>query len=313
MSRATRTKAREENTLFGDQATPAAESKPTPEKTPKKTKAKGTEVAVASNVETLPVAKPENLIASLFDAIIDPKIGPEKVTVLVDIRERLMREKARVEFMTMYVDLQSVLPSINRDGKLDQGTTRSGKQGVASRFATYENIRSEVDKLLRERRMALIATPDVPAEGHGILIRASLSYVCDTDFGKYVYSIEANFPLPRDDTGGKSPPQGIGSSMKYGMRYAYIALLGIVSHDPRDAGDLDSDKRTRKPADGEQLTKAQIEALKKAIEFCGVGEAKFCEHYKIEKVEDLPAKMLDEAMQACRDFVANKPAEKAGG
>ena len=40
---------------------------------------------------------------------------------------------------------------------------------------------------------------------------------------------------------------------------------------------------------------------------CGVGTEKFCAHYAIEKVEQLPAHQYDEAVKACLDFKNKRP------
>lgn len=320
MSRATRTKTRSEATpdlLVGvdEKVEPAKKEAPKQEIQPPnkgsagKREPKQHVVTVAD--KNLPAPTADNLLSSLLSAIVDPRVDPAKVKTLTEVRKELMNEQAHVEFFEAYVAMKASLPVIRRDGKLDQGTTKSGRQGVTARYATYENIMDSVAPKLREHGFSMIVLPDAGPDGTGIVVRGSLSFVAQTQYGKHVYTERCAFPVPNDPTGGKSPPQGVGSAVKYGMRYAAIALLGIVSHAQEDADDHDG-KRTRKPADGEQISAAEIEKLRKAIEFCGATEEEFCTFYKLEKIEDLPAKMLAEAMDACRRRAEGNEKEAKG-
>lgn len=263
-------------------------------------------------VERLPVAKPENLLVSLFSAITDSKVEPAKVVALTDVRDKLMREQAYVEFMTAYIEMQAELPRITKDGLLDQGTTRSsGRQGVKARWATYEHINDSVRPILVKHKFGMLLLPDIPTEGGGIIIRGQLGYVCTTQYGKIVHAVQCTIPVPNDPTGGKSPPQGVGAALSYGKRYGAIALLNLVSYAPEDADD-DAVKGSARAAKAketvaERISAKQAEELRKAIEFCGVGEARFCEKFEIQKVEDLLTVSLADAMGACRSY-----AEKAG-
>jgi hypothetical protein len=42
--------------------------------------------------------------------------------------------------------------------------------------------------------------------------------------------------------------------------------------------------------------------LLKAINDCGVGPATFLQKYEIDAVKDLPAKLFEEAVKACKDY-----------
>jgi hypothetical protein len=327
MSRATRTKARDAAPdLLGDVATdPPKTDSATPENKPAKKEPSPPNQGSAGKREpkqhvvtvtadkNLPEPTANNLLSSLLSAIVDPRVDPAKVKTLTEVRKELMNEQAHVEFFEAYVAMKASLPVIRRDGKLDQGTTKSGRQGVTARYATYENIMDSVAPKLREHGFSMIVLPDAGQDGTGIVVRGSLSFVAQTQYGKHVYTERCAFPVPNDPTGGKSPPQGVGSAVKYGMRYAAIALLGIVSHAPEDADNHDGKKQTRKPADGEQISETEIYKLRKAIEFCGATDEEFCTFYKLEKIDDLPAKMLPEAMDACRRRAEGNEKEAKGG
>ncbi len=266
------------------------------------------------------VPQHQNLLAALFSAISDPTVDPAKVHVLLDARDRLMKEQAKVEFFSAYIDLQSELPSIRQDGKLDQGTTKTGRAGVATRFATFQNINAITKPILAKRRFGMLLLPDVPAEGSGIIIRGQLGYVCETQYGKFVHVESCVIPVPPEVSGGKNAAQGVGSSLSYGKRYGAIALLNLVSHAPEDADDDAGRKRRPAPADrgdqaaeGAKLSADDVKKLRAAIEFCGVSDAAFCKHYSIAKVDDLPASALADALAACKDHAENREGKATHG
>lgn len=247
---------------------------------------------------------PPNLLAAIIQAAADPACNPDKLHALLDARDRLMREQAHVEFMGAYIQLQSRLPRINKDGILDQGTTKSGRQGAKARYATYENINASTKDILAEERFGLLLLPDVGADGTGIIIRGQLAYVCETQYGKIVHVERCTIAVPPEASGGKNAAQGVGSSLSYGKRFGAIALLNLVSF----AGpDRDTDaKKVEPPQETVLINSKQIAELNAAIKDCGVDVDTVLNHYKVEKLDDLPVSSLTDALQACARFKANK-------
>lgn len=286
-----------------------AESKPTPEKKPR-----AQHLAV---VDTRAPAKvvSENLLASLMTAISNPRVDPAKMHALLDVRARVMQEQAQVEFFRAYIRLQGKLPSINKDGLIDQGETKSGRRGSKSRYATYENINAVTNPILAEEKFGLLLLPDVGPEGHGVIIRGQLGFVCDTQYGEIVHIERCTIAVPPEVSGSKNPAQGVGSSLSYGKRYGAIALLNLVSHAPDDR---DTDARPPKksaPASNssvqeaetiEYLTPKQVEEMNAAINDCRIGVEAFCNHYNIKEVSDLSPHLFAEAKQACSNYKAKQ-------
>lgn len=260
--------------------------------------------------------QPPSLLASLMKAISDPRANPEKVHTLLDARKRVMMEQAEVEYMVAYIKMQSLLPRITRDGKLDQGETRTGRRGVSARYATFENINDAVRPILVEHKFGLFLLPDAAPVGQsGIIIRGKLVYVCTTDYGEVVFQQECAIPVPAEVSGGKNAAQGAGSSISYGKRYATIALLNIVSYAPEDRDDdsraAGQATRQKPPKEIDALTDKQVADLKKAIEECGATEEMFCHRFQIDKIAVLPPNQLGEANTACRAFKAKREAANA--
>jgi hypothetical protein len=311
MSRTTRRAAAEGDLLTDVLPKDEKPAQPAPEAKPAKPKRQQVAVVAGTAVAK---AEPQNLLEALFRAISDPLVDGAKVHVMLDARERLMKEQAAVAFMRGYIRLQAVLPSINKDGLIDQGETRSGRKGSKSRYATYENINAVTKPILTEEQFGMLLLPDVGADGTGIIIRGQLGMVCQTQYGEIVHIERCTIAVPPETSGSKNAAMGVGSSLSYGKRYGAIALLNLVSHAPDDR---DTDARAAKKAQPsgdasdiqaqtEYLTPKQVTDLEAAITDCGIGAEKFCAHYQIKEVGDLDPKLLPEALKACRDYKAKK-------
>lgn len=289
-------------------AAPKAESKPTPAK-----KLKAQHLAV---VDTRAPAKvvSENLLSSLMTAISDPRVDPAKMHALLDVRARVMQEQAQVEFFRAYIRLQGKLPSINKDGKIEQGEGRaSGRKGASARYATYENINAVTKPILAEEKFGLLLLPDVGPEGHGVIIRGQLGFVCDTQYGEIVHIERCTIAVPPETSGAKNAAMGVGSSLSYGKRYGAIALLNLVSHAPDDR---DTDARSPKkgaPAGvqdaeivQEFLTPKEVKQLEEAILAAGITVEFFCQRWDVPELGDLSTKLFPEALAACAALKAKR-------
>jgi hypothetical protein len=120
--------------------------------------------------------------------------------------------------------------------------------------------------------------------------------------------------LPGAERSDRRQVSAAGRRLRRQVRHALRRDRAARHREPRAGGQgrPRRKKQTRKPADGEQISAAEIEKLRKAIEFCGATEEEFCTFYKLEKIEDLPAKMLPEAMDACRRRAEGNEKEAKG-
>jgi hypothetical protein len=297
-----------QNALFADQEIEAPAAK------------KPAARSALAKVERMPSAEPpmaaqQNLLQSLFQAISNPRIQPEKLHALLDARDRLLKEYAHVEFMTAYIAMQDGMPRISKDGKLEQGVGRSsGRKGASARYSTYENINAVTKPILSKHKFGMLLLPDVGPEGHGIIMRGQLGYVCDTPYGRFVHVERCSIMVPADPTGSKNAPQAVGSGLAYGKRYGAIALLNLVSEAAQDA-DTDAIVRSTNAAaqDDGRLDEKELKQLRSAIDGCKVDEQVFLAKYKIARIEDLNPRLLREALDACQSFknrwsAANKEA-----
>lgn len=254
---------------------------------------------------------PKNLVQVVREAAADKNCDATKMRMLLDMLKEVEDDEAKKAFTRAFMALQGDLPSIDQDSKIEiEG--KSGKRGQRTFYASYNNIMKIVKPVLQKHGFTLAHSTEPVADGTRIIVKSFLDH-------QDGHQRTTAFPLPAETSGSKNNVQGWGSSSSYGKRYNTIALLNIISHAPRDADLNGNTGRSRKEIEGNltksdaddgppKITAKQEEALVDAIEACGVGRPKFCQHYVIAKIVDLPASLYDEAMKACSDFKARKVA-----
>ena len=91
-----------------------------------------------------------------------------------------------------------------------------------------------------------------------------------------------------DQSGAKNNIQALGSTVSYLERYTLFAATGMASKGMDDDG---------KGTSGiEYITDHQAADLTSLLEEVGADKRKFCEHFKIESVDKLPAKAFEQAV-----------------
>ena len=271
--------------------------------------------ATGKAVSTSVVAQlpPTDLLTAVVRAAADPACQPEKMHALLDARDRLMAQEAKVQFMQAYIAMQDELPTIDAKGRIEIESKRVGGKKQSTPYATFHEINRITKPILKSHKFAMLLLPDVGRDGAGILMRGTLSYVCDTQYGRMVHSESCAISAPLETSGSKNNVQGVGSSLSYCKRYAVVALLNLVSEAPEDKDD-DGVAAGGKPVTEAKLPQfvsaAQVEELKIAIEDCGVSEDTFLDKYQIDGLMALPFKLFDEALAACKRFKAARTAKK---
>lgn len=250
-----------------------------------------------AKVERLPPPSPLNMLTIIAEAAANPAVDVGKMRELLTMQREIMAEDARIAYTEAFIGL--ALPTIERDGRIDEGVTRSGRQGKKTRYATFENLNAVCAKLLREAGFALWFEPDIGADSK-IVVRGHLDHV--KGHGK-----TCAIPLGLDTTGAKNAGQAAASSISYGKRLAMIAMLNIQTYAPEDR---DRDGETKRAAGQEadapdpdaKINGSQAQQLLKAINDSGIEATRFMEKYGITAVHDLPLAQLSEAMKALKNY-----------
>jgi hypothetical protein len=296
-------KERETTPLFGEVETPTKAknptSKPVPEKPapdkPEKTDKKGSAVAVLKRAE-MAKSDPTGMVGLVRELALNPDVPVEKWQAVLNMQMQILDRTAKAEFDNAMAEAKSKIPVINKNKRVNftsaKGTTNYKHEDMAE-------IARTVDPILAENGLSYRYRSSI--DGTTVAITCIVSH-------RLGHSEETTLCAGRDETGNKNNIQAVGSTVTYLQRYTLKLALGLA------ASDDDDGKASGKAADKEidetlKIDAEQTAKLTAAGNFCGVGMKKFCEHYKIGKIEDLPVAQFNEAMKACQDYAVKK-AEK---
>lgn len=113
-----------------------------------------------------------------------------------------------------------------------------------SLYAPLDSIIEMIRPILAENGLTAMQFTDLPDTGEGVLIETIITH----ESGQY---ISGKLYMPA----AKLDPQGFGSAITYGRRYALAAALGIVSDEDTDANDIKG-----KPKNAQEGTKSPPQA-----------------------------------------------------
>lgn len=272
--------------------------------------------AVAVRQSTVP-SQPKSMLAIIADAAANPAVNPEAMRALLDMQKEIVAEERKQTFDAAFIALQAELPVINKDGKIeirakDASGERSGKLQQATPYATFDSIMDAIQPLLTKNGFGL--SFETQSANERLLVRGHLI--------GHGHERHTEFPLSAETSGSKNNAQGWGSSLSYGKRYCTIALLNIRSRAMQDA-DTDGFPGDFKRAKGGGLAEAPKKAktlsvdeaieLREFMDACTVPVPKFCQHFGIAKVADLPRELLQAARKECVDYRDRREAAKRHG
>lgn len=227
--------------------------------------------AQLANVEHLPTTNPTPM--DLLQAAVANGVDAEQLEKLMDLQERYQANEARRAFSNAKADFQSRCPTILK--------TKSAGRGI-----TY----APLDEVLRTIRPHLDAT--------GL----SVSFSTRKDDGERVcvctvmhrdgHSEESTFPMQIDSEMRVNDTQKTGSANSYAKRYALMGALNLV------ASDDDDDGYAAGTVNVSEEEVARLTNLMKSIK--DIDRAAFFKFLGVDKLEDLPAKDFNRALNALK-------------
>lgn len=270
---------------------------------------------------------PKTMLQVIAEAVRDPRCDVAKMQALLAMQRDLEAEGAKKAFNRAFIDLQSEMPSIRRDGKIvvrakdASGSREHGRVLQATPYAKFEDIHSVVMPICLKHGFTLgyetysDPAPDNPMR---MMLKGILLHIGG-------HERISTFPIIPDVTGSKNAAQGQGSGQSYAKRYVTIALLNIVSHAPQDrdrdgydpqtvVGEVESDDpissgpAPKKPASdfpGDKpmpINQEQFARLVEVMTDCGVNDKAVLDKYRIKKLTDLPASLFEAALAACANY-----------
>ena len=115
-----------------------------------------------------------------------------------------------------------------------------------SKFAPLDSIIEMIRPILPKHGLSVIQFTDIPESGNGVIIETIITH----ESGQYI-SGRLQMPTVKQD------PQGYGSSITYGRRYALGAALGIVSDEDVDGNQPEgAERQTRTQQKQQQPAKS---------------------------------------------------------
>lgn len=224
-----------------------------------------------------PAADAGALIQMIERAAMNPAVDIDKMERLLQMQERVLERNARAAFASALADMQSELPAIAERGKI---STDRGKT-VQSRYALWEDINDAIKPILAKHGFALSFRTGQD-EGK-VTVTGVLSH-------REGHAEQTTMHLPADGSGSKNAVQAVGSSLSYGKRYTASALLNLTSRGEDDDGQA--------AGAGATITEDQAAEMRALMQDVGADEARFLTYLKVERLAELPAGRLKDAIAA---------------
>lgn len=240
----------------------------------KKVKAKkktGTAVAIH---KPQPPAVPKTFLQAVMEAARDPKCDVAKMKELLEIAQE---QEARRVLNPLILAIHNACPPVVAD---------SLNSHTKSKWAKLEKVSAALDPLMKQHGLSISwGMADSPINEHYRVIGDLLH----SSGAQRRYFLDApSDALGPKGSGNKSAVQGIGSTISYIKRYLKIMIFDV----PIIGEDNDGVSRSPIP-----LSAIELKNLKEAIKFAEADVDKFCAHFQIDSVEQLPKPKLEEAMR----------------
>lgn len=203
----------------------------------------------------------------MLNRAVESGAGLEMVEKLMTLQERWETGQARKAFDRAIAAAKAKITPIQRNA-----TGHNSKK-----YADFAAIAQVVDPILSEHGLSYRFRT---AQGERISVTCILSH-------EDGHSEETTLTGPPDASGSKNAIQAIGSTLTYLQRYSLVQMLGLAA-----AADDDG----KAAANGSSISDDQVTELRDLMEAVDADKPRFLKFFKIEKIEDLPAKRYQEAV-----------------
>lgn len=226
--------------------------------------------------EVVPMAEAASLMEVISRAASDPNTDVDKLERLMGLYERIQGRSAEQAFNEAMNEAQTAMRPIAADASNPQ---------TKSKYASYLALDSAVRPIYSSQGFSLsFDTGDNAPEGH---VRV-LCIVAHRAGHSRTYHID----MPADGKGAKggdvmTKTHATGSGVTYGQRYLLKMIFNIAV-----GGDDDGNR-----AGGGVISKDQFDHISELIVRFDADVPKFCKHFKIESVPELPASKYRTAVE----------------
>ena len=199
----------------------------------------------------------------------------DKLEKLMALQERWEANEAKKAFISAMSNVQAKTKRIEADSENKQ---------THSRYASYAALDRVLRPIYTEEGFSLsFGTGETQSEN---VVRV----ICDA-YHRNGHVVNYHIDMPSDGKGAKggdvmTKTHATGSAVRYGMRYLLNMIFNVaigVDDDGNGAGI-------------EYITEGQAADLNALLDEVGADKVKFKAHFKIDKIEELPAKAYKQAV-----------------
>lgn len=229
-------------------------------------------------------------IVDLLRAAVEHGLPVETLERLQALHERVSDRAAATEFARELAAFQEECPPIAKTSTANVVTLKGARYSYT--YAALDTIARTVRPLLAKRGFSYTWDSEIRD-------KVLLHCVCIL---RHVngHSERANFQAPVESSAGMSEQQKHASALTYARRQSLVQVLGLTTTEP----DTDGAKL-------EPITQDQADDLRALIESEGANLARFLKWAKVQRLEDLPSRDYESAVNTIR--AAGQARREKGG
>lgn len=259
------------------------------------------------NAQTLVPASDAPMMAVIERIVMDPSIPIDRLERMLAMKER-MEDRAKEDkaweaqkaYFTAMSACQTEIPVVRKK----QRNTHTN-----SNYADLAAIEAEAMPIIHRHGFAVSFQPD------GYNTDGALRILWEISHSEgHVRNGVGEIPVDGAGSQGKvnkTGTQAFGSTATYGRRYLLCMLFNISTGD-----DNDGNKVKAAEDDGRVITDVQVSVIQGLIDQAALEIDKFCEHWKIEALPDIPSSKFTEVVASLRrriEFLKKQTEEKSNG
>ena len=233
--------------------------------------------------EAVPAADP--MVSMIERVAMQPDLPIERLTALMDMRERQMAKEAEQVFNQSFAAAMAEMPDVKRSGN---------NKHLGNRYSTLDDLIRATRPVLSRHGLSL--NWQTVVDGQNITVTAIVRHAQG-------HSIQTTLTGPRDNGKQMNALQGGGSTETYLKRYTGFAILGLSSGD-----EADDDGSA---AGASMINADQFRELQDLLEKAGARESLLLGIYGLEHLHELPANLFGPASAVLRQKI--KQNERAKG
>lgn len=233
---------------------------------------------------------PESPIFPLFSQAIEK--GAEGAGALATLYELYKEERAdarRVAFARAFAKFQAECPFIPRTSVVDY-TSKSGTR-VKYNFSSLETMMATIGPHARRNGFSISFDTEIAQNAKATILCHITHELGHRETSRFTLPTTSQSP-------GMSEQQAMAGALKFGMRHALIAALGLSTEDPDPIGEGESDPTT--------ISEDQAADLRSLADDVGADHARFLRFMGVESFDAIRVAEYGRAVAALNEKRAKR-------